>query len=261
MHLMRKHPPEPMHAVILAAGVGQRLGKAAADRPKSLLRFGDQSLLARHLHNLRRHGITRITVVTGYQAVLIEQEIELHAAGLKIDTRHNPDYHRGSVVSLHAARDILTGPEPVLLMDADVLYEESLIDRLMTTRFENCFLLDREFEPGEEPVKLCISQGRLIDFRKHIDKKLRFDLQGESVGFFRFSPSMAKKLAQRADHYLQQQKQDEPYEEIIRDELLVSPEAFGYEDITGTAWIEIDFPADVQRAEQQVLPRIIQPVN
>lgn len=250
-----------MHAVILAAGVGQRLGTAAAERPKSLLQFGGLSLLARHLHNLHQYGITRITVVTGFQAPLLEQEIAQHAADLEVDTRYNPDYRQGSIVSLNAASDILTGPAPVLLMDADVLYESALIERLVTTQYENCFLLDRDFEPGEEPVKLCVTQGRLVDFRKQIDRNLRFDFQGESVGFFRFSPAVAGKLAQRAVRYLQDRRQDEPYEEVIRDELLASPEAFGYEDITGTAWIEIDFPADVQRAEQQVLPRIMAPLN
>lgn len=250
-----------MHAVILAAGVGQRLGSAAANKPKSLLQFGGLSLLARHLHNLRYYGISRITVVTGHQSDLIEQEIRRHADGLEVDTRYNPNYREGSVVSLHAASDVLSGREPVLLMDADVLYEHTLIERLKTTEHANCFLLDRDFEPGEEPVKLCVHDDRLIDFRKRIDKNLRFDYQGESVGFFRFSPAMASDLAQRADCYLQNRRRDEPYEEIIRDALLETPEAFGFEDITGSAWIEIDFPADIQRAEQRVLPHITLAVN
>lgn len=248
-----------MHAVILAAGVGQRLGETAAERPKSLLQFGGMSLLARHLHILRHYGVCTVTVVTGYQADQIKHELSRHGNGLAIDTRHNPDYHRGSVVSLHTAADILTGDNPVLLMDADVLYEHTLMERLLTSRHENCFLLDRDFEAGEEPVKLCVSNGRLIDFRKRIDKNLQFDFQGESVGFFRLAPAMAGRIATSCSRYLADNRQDEPYEEVLRDELLDTPEAFGYEDITGTAWIEIDFPADVQVAEQHILPRITLP--
>lgn len=248
-----------MHAVILAAGVGQRLGETAAERPKSLLQFDGMSLLARHLYILRHYGVRTITVVTGYQAGQIEHELSRHGNGLTIDTRYNPDYQLGSVVSLHSAGDIFTGDEPVLLMDSDVLYEHTLMERLLTSRYENCFLLDRDFEAGDEPVKLCVRNDRLIDFRKRIDKNLHFDFQGESVGFFRFAPAMADRIAATCRRYLADNRQDEPYEEVLHDELLHTPEAFGYEDITGTAWIEIDFPADVLLAEQHILPRITLP--
>jgi choline kinase len=38
--------------------------------------------------------------------------------------------------------------------------------------------------------------------------------------------------------------------------LLETPETFGYEDITGLPWIEIDFPQDIQRAQNDILPQI-----
>jgi choline kinase len=38
--------------------------------------------------------------------------------------------------------------------------------------------------------------------------------------------------------------------------LLETPETFGYEDITGLPWIEIDFPEDIQRAQNQTLLEI-----
>lgn len=248
-----------MHAVILAAGVGERLGDIAAGRPKSMLRFDGMSLLARHLRILQFYGIKHVTVVTGYQSDVIENELAQYDADLNIDTRYNPDYRNGSVVSLHMATDILHSGRPILLMDADVLYGHALIERLTGSRHENCFLLDREFEAGEEPVKLCVRSGQLIDFRKRIDKNLQFDFQGESVGFFRFAPSMAGRIANTCSHYLAADRREEPYEEVLRDELLASPGEFGYEDITGIPWIEIDFPVDVQLAEQQILPNISLP--
>ena len=45
---------------------------------------------------------------------------------------------------------------------------------------------------------------------------------------------------------------------MIRDVLLTSPRGtFAFEDITGLPWIEIDFAADVARAETEILPRIV----
>lgn len=243
-----------MHAVILAAGVGERLGAAAGDKPKCLLEFAGQSLLERHLAILNHYGLERLTIITGYQSALIEAALTQYTGQLDIRTRHNPDYRAGSVVSLACARDALCAGEPMLLMDADVLYDHRLIGRLLATSHDNCFLLDRNFEPGDEPVKLCVRDGRLIDFRKRIDKNLNFDFQGESVGFFRFEPETACTLAATANDYVTGGKHDQPYEEVIRDHLLASLAEFGYEDITGLAWIEIDFPDDIQRARQTITP-------
>ena len=83
-----------------------------------------------------------------------------------------------------------------------------------------------------------------------------FDFQGESVGFFRFSPAIASRLARRIQEYIDQKRRSEPYEEAIRDLLLANPGEFGYEDVTGLSWIEIDFPEDIKRAELEILNNI-----
>lgn len=245
-----------MKAIILAAGIGQRLGSHADGRPKCLLEPGGISLLRRHLHNLRDLAVTEIIIITGYRHDAIQEELTGLQPGFTIQTIFNPDFTNGSIVSLWHARETLYCGDDIILMDADVLYDKSILQKLITTDFSNCFLLDREFETGEEPVKLCAFNGRLVEFRKCIDGKLPFDLQGESVGFFRFSSGMAAKLALRVQEYMDLHRYGEPYEEAIRDVLLAEPEAFGYEDITGLPWIEIDFPEDIKRAETEILTNI-----
>jgi choline kinase len=148
----------------------------------------------------------------------------------------------------------------ILLMDADVLYDLRLGQRLLQSPHENCFLLDRHFEPGEEPVKLCLRAGFLVEFRKYIAEELRYDTIGESVGFFRLSEEIACRLADRCQYYIDQSCQEAPHEEAIRDLLLETPECFGIEDITGLPWIEIDFPEDIARAKKTILPQL-QPLN
>ena len=72
---------------------------------------------------------------------------------------------------------------------------------------------------------------------------------------------MANTLAQQAQSYLDAERLDEPYEEVIRDLLLNKPDAFAFEDVTGLPWIEIDFPEDVVRATHDILPRLPKLVN
>jgi choline kinase len=247
-----------MKTILLAAGIGQRLGEITGDKPKCLLKFGGISLLQRHLATLHYYGITGIIIVTGYQSNLIEQEVYNNDDANLIKIIHNPAYEKGSIISMLIGLEALATDNDFLLMDADVLYDHRIIERLIRTDHKNCFLLDRNFEPGEEPVKLCVRDGQLIEFRKKIDDNLHFDFQGESVGFFRFSKATADGLIQSAKDYLKRGEDKQPYEECIRDLLLSNPDSFGFEDITGLNWIEIDFPEDVGKAKNNILPNILQ---
>lgn len=242
-----------MKAIILAAGIGKRLGNTGHNKPKCLLEFNGMTLLHRHLKILDKSGIIEILIVTGYHEDMIKKELRETKLNLRVTTIFNPDFKAGSVVSLWCSRELLTEDQDILLMDADVLYDPRILQALVKTQYSNCFLLDKDFEAGDEPVKLCIKDGYPIDFRKQIDEDLQFDFQGESVGFFRFSGSMAKKIAEQAGQYIQNGRHHEPYEEVIRDLLLAEPETFSFEDISGLAWIEIDFPEDVERARTEIL--------
>ncbi len=245
-----------MRALILAAGIGNRLGSAAAGRPKCLLEFAGRSLLERHMDILADCGIDGVSLATGYQAGLLEQTLAGMDTPLDIRTSLNPDFTEGSVISLWTLREELTAGEDLLLMDADVLYDPRMIEHLRDTDHENCLLLDRDFEAGDEPVKICVRDGRLVEFRKQLAPGLSYDFAGESVGFFRFSADMAARLAQSCTDYLDADQRDAPYEEVIREQILASPEAFGFEDVSGIPWLEIDFPEDIQRARQEILPQL-----
>ncbi len=244
----------PLRALILAAGVGRRLGDATPEHlrmPKAMLDFGGTSLLARHIAILRDVGVGPISVVVGFAAHHVREAL---AGDKLISLLVNQDFREGSVVSLWAGRDVLRSGDPVILMDADVLYDRRLMARLIDSRHADCLLLDREIEPGDEPVKLCVRDGRIVDFRKLPTEP--HDWHGESVGFFRFSPGAAMELADRAGAYVADGRRAMEYEEPIRDMIMASAaDRFGFEDISGLPWTEIDFPEDVLKA-QALLPQL-----
>ena len=241
-----------MKAIILAAGRGARLGAVAAGRPKCLLQFHGRSLLQRHVQNLNELGAERIIIVTGYRNEQISAALAQIESRAPVQTIVNPDYESGSIVSLHCASEVLQDGADTILMDADVLYEPGVAGALFNTRYSNCFLLDRNFEPGDEPVKLCVSGATPVEFSKQPDPDISWDYQGESVGFFRFDAATSTRLAHTAGAYLDAGRADAPHEEAIRDLLRETPERFHFEDITGQDWIEIDFPEDVERAADMI---------
>jgi choline kinase len=250
-----------MKVVMLAAGIGSRLGLSGTNHPaKVLLRFGGKSLLQYHIEIFRRHGIEELVLGVGYHHQDIDQEIAALGAQDFVRTVFNENYEEGNIVTLWTLRDELCCNAPVLLMDADVLYDEELVTRLICSRYQNCLLLDRGFVPGDEPVKLCIRDGEIVEFRKWLSAE--FDFCGESVGFFKLSADVAKNVIKQTDLYLRQGRRHEPYEEAIRDVLLTSPRGtFLFEDITGIPWVEIDFAADIERATSEILPRILNAVG
>lgn len=245
-----------MKAVMLAAGAGTRLSGHDADHPpKALLKFGGRSLLERHVEILKAQGITALVLVIGYRKDMLLAEIEALGAGDFVTAIHNPFFREGAVVSLWTAREHLRGQDDILFMDADVLYHPSLIARLAASEKRNCFIVDRHLEPGEDPVKLCVRGGRVVEFGKQVSGD--FDLMGEWPGFLRLSPEMAAAVADACQAFLDDNRANESYEPAVREVLLAHPpETFGYEDITGMPWIEIDFLEDVIRAEEEVLPRL-----
>lgn len=246
-----------MKVVMLAAGIGARLGfTATKSPPKVLLRFGGKSLLQCHIEILMRLGIDELVLGVGYHYHDIERQIDALGAQDYVRTVFNADYEEGNIVTLWALRAELCCGGPVLLMDADVLYDEELLQRLLNSGHRNCLLLDRALEPGDEPVKICVRDGEIVEFRKWLSTE--FDFCGESVGFFKLSGEVAKKIIFQTELYLRQGRRYEPYEETIRDVLLTSPRGtFAFEDITGIPWIEIDVAADIERANAEVLPRIL----
>ena len=239
-------------AIILAAGVGRRLG--ADDRPKVLLEFGGRSLLERHLAALRSCGVEEVSITVGHGRELIEAEVERLGWRDRVSLVHNPRFREGSLVSLWAQSARLREDRPLLLMDGDVLYDRRMVARLVAAPGENVLLVDRDIEPGDEPVKICFRGDRIVDFRKRPVHP--HDRHGESVGFFRFSGETAAALAERCRAYVESGRTELEYEEAIRDLILAEPDRFSAVDISALPWIEIDFEADVARARGEVLPQL-----
>ncbi len=244
-----------MKAIILAAGIGRRI-QAHTKSPKCLLRFNDKSLLARHIELLQNYPISELIIVTGYLKKQIEEELKRIQPSIKVATLFNERYREGSIISLNIACEYLDDVDTVILMDADVIYHQEILDTLISSSNSNSLLLDRNFEEGDEPVKICVKDHKIIEFRKKPASDIDYDLIGESVGFFKFSNKMFIELNGRTKEYVEQQKTKEPYEEVIRDLLLKYPDDFCYEDITGIPWMEIDFPEDITIVKQNVLPAI-----
>jgi choline kinase len=251
-----------MRAIILAAGRGIRLQLPEDSQlPKCLLRFGGMTLLERHLVMLKSAGVTEVVLALGFRHALVEAELERLAWTPRPEIVLNMNFELGSVLTVHTIAAALGRGGDVLLMDADVLYDERILRALVAGDSPvNRLLIDRDFEAGDEPVKLCVRSGVPIELRKQLAADLKFDTIGESVGFFRFAHGGARRLAQLVAGYIDTGRAHMPHEEAVRDLIKERSQALEVADVTGFPWIEIDFPIDVVRATEKILPQL-QPLS
>ncbi len=121
-----------MRAIIPAAGMGLRLVQPEGQqKPKCLLRFGESSLLERHLQLMKTVGVDEIVFVLGFKHEQVEAELAAIDWKPHTEVVVNREFSLGSVLSVHTAAEALTCGGDVLLMDADVLYDERILDPLV----------------------------------------------------------------------------------------------------------------------------------
>ncbi len=247
-----------MRAIILAAGRGLRMQQPEDQQlPKCLLPFGGMTLLERHLRMLRTAGVQDVVLALGFRHERVEEALDRLAWRPRPEIVLNPQFELGSVLTVHVTADAMTRGGDILLMDADVLYDERIMSALVRgSKPVNRILIDRDFEAGDEPVKVCVRDGVPVELRKQVAPDLQYDTIGESVGFFRFDPAGARRLAQIVAGYVASGRSTLPHEEAVRDLLLERSQVVEVVDVSGSPWIEIDFRNDVERAAREVLPQL-----
>ena len=239
-----------MKALILAAGMGKRL---KVNVPKILLKIGNKSLLERHVENLLNLGIKNIGIVIGYKSNQLRNFIKKIDRKKNIKIFKNSSYKLGSIVSLVSASNFFYIKGNLILMDGDVLYDKKILKKLFNSKKKNCLIIDKKFEKGQEPVKVCIKNNKIIDFGKIVNQD--FDYQGESVGFFKFSNKSSLKLLHQSRKIMKSNK-NLMYEEAIQKIIKEKKIRMDFENITNLPWVEIDFKKDLILAKKIILKQI-----
>ena len=240
-----------MKAIILAAGIGKRFKEVTDQRPKCLIEIQGKTLLERTLSALGAAGVREAVVVIGYRGEMIEQQIGPRCAGVRVRYVFNARYDKGAILSLWSARAEFD--DDLLIMDADVLFPVALIARLVRSPHANCFLLDASAVNTGEEQMLLTRGGRVLDIVRGGGGD--FELIGESVGFLKVSRADALLVRAILDDLVAQGRDTIEHEEAFP--LFLAQRAVGFERVEDLPWTEIDFPADLERAEREVWPRIV----
>jgi choline kinase len=239
-------------AIVLAAGVARRLAPLTERTHKCLLEVGGRPLLGRMLSALEWAGVRETVLVVGHCADQVRAVARDRAGAMRVRYVDNPDYTRGSALSLYAARAHLR--EPALVMDADVLFPREFLRRLLGSPAPSAFLIDRGFEDSGEEVKYYTRGDRVIALGKKVVPET-WEQVGEGIGFFKCGAEAGPALVRRLEQVIREGDGLNEYEDALH--LLVGERHAGWMDVTGLPWTEIDFAEDLRRARDEVLPHVV----
>jgi choline kinase len=241
-----------MKAIVLAAGVGRRLAPLTDSTHKCLVPVGGRPLLGRMLTALDLEGVRETVLIVGHCADQIRALAGERFGRMRIRYVDNPEFAKGSALSLYAARSHLS--EPSLIMDADVLFPRAFLRGLLSAPAPSALLVDGGFKDTGEEVKVYTRGDRVIALGKKVVPDA-YDGVGEGIGFFKCGAEASATLVSRLEQVIEESGGNNEYEDAIH--MLVAERYVGWVNVTGLPWTEVDFQEDVVRAETEVLPRIV----
>ncbi|MFH1861585.1 MAG: phosphocholine cytidylyltransferase family protein [bacterium] len=225
-----------MQALILAAGMGSRLG---GDTLKPLLEVGGKPILLRLLDQLEENGIHDAIITVGFQ----NERIKCALAGRNVKMIVNPFYRSSdNLVSFWIGQGELH--EDFILSHADLVFEANLLAKLIHSNGDIVLPMDRA-SLNEESMKIQLDDNRISGIGKEIALNLA---SGESLPLMKFSRRALGHLKRITSDFVRSAQLrlylESAIRELTRSEDLITVVL----DVTGYAWMEVDTWQDLKAA-------------
>lgn len=240
-----------MKTVILAAGIASRLRPLTDHTPKCLLKIGEKSILEMTIDNLLQTNNPEIIIVTGYLENMIREFVTRRFPELKVKFIHNEFYaSTNNIYSLWLTRNDVLGDD-MMMMDSDIVFDKSIILKLVGSGHQNCLALKRH-EVHEEEIKVEVdSNDRVLAISKEVEPALA---AGESIGIEVFGKEKLYDLFRIIERKVIDEKKVNIFYEAAFQEL---SDLYAV-DTTEFFCMEIDTAEDLASAEELVLNHFIQ---
>ena len=186
-----------MQALMLAAGMGKRLGAYTNNQTKCMVKVGGRTLLEHAADALRLAGIRKFVIVAGYESEKLIAFAKEKLSDFDLDFVVNRDYATtNNIYSLYMARDKLQEDDTILL-ESDLIYEPTLIRQLVEAEAPNMVAVAKYEQWMDGTVTLLDDNGVIREF---IEKKdfsfASADRYYKTVNVYKFSKAFS------ADQYV-----------------------------------------------------------
>ena len=239
-----------MQAIILAAGMGKRLGEYTQKNTKCMLEVNGIRLIDRALGALHDVGVSRFILVIGYKGQNVKDYVGTDYKGTPIVYVENPVYDKtNNIYSLFLAKDYML-EEDTLLLESDLIYEPSVVKKLLDDPTPNIALVDKYESWMDGTVVKIDEENRITRF---IDKEhFKFEEIKDyykTVNIYKFSKDFsAKYYVPFLTAYSIALGNNEYYEQVLRVILHLHEAPLKALPLSGEVWYEIDDVQDLDIA-------------
>ena len=240
-----------MQAVILAAGMGKRLGELTKGNTKCMIEVGGETLISRLLRQLDKHALSKIILVVGYKA----QELKDYLATLQVQTPiefvENTVYDKtNNIYSLYLAKDYLT-TEDTLLFESDLIMEDAVISKLIEHPYPDLALVDKYESWMDGTVVTLDEENRIQRFIPNGQFKYEeIPSYYKTVNVYKFSQQFSANMyVPFLEAYCTALGKNEYYEQVLRVITMLDNSGMRALPLTGEQWYEIDDIQDLDIAE------------
>ena len=241
-----------MQAIILAAGMGKRLGELTKENTKCMIEVNGEKLIDRMLSQLSQLSLERVVIVVGYQAENLKKHIGNRYDGkLKIEYILNPIYDKtNNIYSLALAKKELQ-EDDTLLLESDLVFESRMIKLLTENPYPNLALVAK-YETWMDGTMVRIDDdNNIVSFvPKKAFKYADVPYYYKTCNIYKFSRSFSQnQYVPFLEAYSRAMGDNEYYEQVLRVITALDKSALKALPITDEKWYEIDDLQDKDIAE------------
>lgn len=240
-----------MQAVILAAGMGKRLGEYTKNNTKCMVEVNGVALIDRLLTQLSGYQLNRVVIVVGYEGRRLMNFIgDRYDDVLKIEYVNNPVYNRtNNIYSLYLAKDKLL-EDDTLLIESDLIFEDGIFARIMDDSYPNLALVAKYRTWMDGTMVRIDSDNNILNF---VPKKaFKYSDVGhyyKTLNIYKFSRDfLANKYVPFLDAYCAALGNNEYYEQVLRLICMLDSSELKALPIGNEKWYEIDDAQDLDIA-------------
>lgn len=251
-----------MQAIILAAGMGKRLGRYTQGATKCMVKVNGKALIEYAIESLVANGVSRLVMVIGYKGELLKEYInskfnETNLNGMKIEYIENAVYDKtNNIYSLYLARNEMK-KDDTLLLESDIIFKPELISKIIADKNHNLAMVSHFESWMDGTCTQLDSENNIVNI---VDKK-HFNWQNtdsyyKTVNIYKFSPTFsAQYYVPFLEAYQKSFGKNEYYEEVLKVLSFLSANMLKGFVVSGNDWYEIDDPADLAIAETRFAPK------
>ena len=241
-----------MQAIILAAGMGKRLGELTKDNTKCMVSVNGVRLIDRMLTQLSALQLNRVVIVVGYQGENLIRHIgDRYDDRLKIEYIHNPIYDKtNNIYSLGLAKAQMQ-EDDTLLLESDLIFDSSMLELIISNPYPNLALVAK-YETWMDGTMVRLSEDNdIVSFiPKKAFKYAEVEHYYKTCNIYKFSREFScSQYVPFLEAYSKAMGNNEYYEQVLRVLTALDRSDLKALPITNEKWYEIDDVQDLDIAE------------